>query len=121
MSTAGRVVAVIPSGPIARPHELDGDVEAAPHAPGLTTPASTGRHHLTGLELEDSNEAQAATDTGSCRGPCRRSGWSERHRQPLDAADEVRAQLLRLGRGLNVRQSAEQLDKHRRDLASRQM
>ena len=35
--------------------------------------------------------------------PLRRSGRLERHRQPLDASDEVRAQLLRLGRGLDVR------------------
>src|SRR4029450_12713949 len=56
-------------------------------------------------------------ERGGCGCPCLRSGWSERHWQPLDAADEVRAQLLRLGRGLDVRQSAEQLDKHRGDLA----
>src|SRR5262249_24678080 len=49
------------------------------------------------------------------------SGWRERHRQPLDAADEVRAQLLRLGRGSDVRQPAEQLDEHRGDLAARQV
>src|SRR5438552_9747648 len=49
------------------------------------------------------------------------SGRRERHRQPLDAADEVRAELLRLRRGLDVGQPAEQLDEHRGDLSTRQV
>src|SRR6266852_749612 len=49
------------------------------------------------------------------------SGRRERHRQPFDTADEVRAELLRLRRGLDVRQPAEQLDEHRGDLSTRQV
>src|SRR4029450_1540608 len=44
-------------------------VEAAPHATGLTTPASTGRHHLTGLELEDSNELKQRRIQGVVEDP----------------------------------------------------
>src|SRR5262249_5984807 len=49
------------------------------------------------------------------------SGRPERHRQPLDATDEVRAKLLRLCRSLDVRQSAEQLYERGRDFAARQV
>src|SRR6266851_8103663 len=50
-----------------------------------------------------------------------RSDRLKRHRQSLDAADEVRAELLRRRRGLDVRQPAEQLDEHRGDLSTRQV
>src|ERR687892_228605 len=49
------------------------------------------------------------------------SSWPECHRQPLDATDEVRAQPLRLGGGLDVRQSTKELHKHGGALAARQV
>src|SRR5687768_10005660 len=58
-------------------------------------------------------ESMAPPPSAEPSSPRRGSGGRERDPQPLDPADEVRAQLLGRSSGLDVRQPPEQLAEHR--------